>query len=142
MLYGPHDGAQPREAYDGGQHEVDGGHLHEVGHGGGTGKDFDVVRGQSVLHFGILAFVGYGYGVGCEFQGLPDEQVGIAAGTEHFDSKEVAVTTDDIEGLCSDGARGTEYGDMFHFFFFLDFLRSVFVLSISSRNRESALECR
>ena len=106
-LDGAQGGAQAGEAHDGGHHHVDTAHLHHLHHGLLAGEDLDVVRVQCIVYLLIFALVGDDDGVGGEFQGLFDEQVGIGAGTEHLDPEEVAVAADDVERLCADGAGGT-----------------------------------
>lgn len=55
----------------------------------------------------IFGLVGYDNGVGGELSSLLYQEVGIAAGTEHFHFEEVTVPTDDIESLCADRTRRT-----------------------------------
>ena len=55
----------------------------------------------------VFRLVGDDHGVGVELQGLLHQEVGIAAGAEHLDSKEVAVTTDDVQRLRAYGPCGT-----------------------------------
>lgn len=101
---GTEGGAEAGKTHNGGQHKVDGVHLHEVGNGVHASEDFYIVRGKGILHLLVFVGVGNGHSVGVEFQGLLYKQVGVATSAEHFDSEEVAVAADDIESL---GANGT-----------------------------------
>lgn len=70
---GTEGGPQAGKAYDGGQNEVDGVHLHEVGDGVHAGEDFDVVGVEGIEHLLVFGGVGDGHDVGVEFEGLLDE---------------------------------------------------------------------
>jgi len=109
-LEGGEGGPEAAEADHRADDDVDAVHSDEVAEAVDACPDFDAVGLEGFVDGFVAGFVADDDVGRVKLDGLPDQQVGAAAGGEEDDLEQVAVLPDDVQRLGADGSGGSEDG--------------------------------
>ena len=99
--------SQPRVAHHGGNHDVDGGSLDDLGYGLVAGIDLDGILLQGLFQPGVVGLVGNDYRVGVESFGLFDKQLYVVVGCQGIYFEQVGIFGNHVQSLGTDRACRT-----------------------------------
>ena len=114
MFYGTQGRFKSGKSNDSSYNNVYASHFHHISHRLFTSKNLHITVSQSFLDLSILTLVSNHHGIGPELKSLLNKEGGIRTGTQHFDGKAVAMTSNDIQRLCSYRPCGSQYCYAFH----------------------------